>query len=86
MFVKLTNDAFSALPWAYLVLENDQTLPKEYQEGMVALQSQRTGRPLSMYRALTSHSPHLSWTVGLAGRLEEFASKALAESEGDRPQ
>ncbi|KAL1988119.1 hypothetical protein VTN96DRAFT_1150 [Rasamsonia emersonii] len=75
---QLTNDAYSALPCAYLVLEHDQTLPKEYHEAMAALQSQRNRRPFTMYSAPTGHSPHLSWTDGLVTKLEEFAGKILA--------
>lgn len=40
---KLSNNAYAALPCAYLILEGDMTLPKEYQESMVALQAQKTG-------------------------------------------
>lgn len=39
---KLSNDVYSALSCAYLALEGDLTLPKEYQEGMVASQGQKT--------------------------------------------
>lgn len=73
--VKLTNDPYSALPCAYLVLEHDQMLRKKYQEGMVALQSEKSGRSFTMYSAPTSHSPHLSWTDGLVEKLEDFAGK-----------
>lgn len=53
---KLTNDAYSAVPCAYLVLDGDLTLPKEYQEGtcMAALQGSKTGE-FTMY-----HCPSLS--------------------------
>lgn len=61
---KLSNDAYSALPFAYVVLEGDLTLPREYQEGMAALQGQKTGEFI-MYRSPTGHSPHLSWTKGV---------------------
>jgi hypothetical protein len=33
----LTHNPYDVLPCAYLVLEKDRTLPKEYQEGMAAI-------------------------------------------------
>ncbi|KAH6651628.1 Alpha/Beta hydrolase protein [Truncatella angustata] len=71
---KLTNDAYAALPCAYLVLEGDLTLPKEYQEGMVAQQSQKTGE-FTVYRSPAGHSPHISWTEGVIGTVRDFLSK-----------
>ncbi|KAI1775546.1 Alpha/beta hydrolase fold-1 [Hypoxylon cercidicola] len=69
---KLTNNAYAALPCAYLVLEGDLTLPKEYQEGMIAAQSQKTGE-FSVYRCSAGHSPHLTWTQGVVGVVQSFA-------------
>ncbi|KAJ9295062.1 hypothetical protein DTO271G3_6232 [Paecilomyces variotii] len=77
MPVRLTNDAYATVPCAYLVLEKDQTLPKEYQESMVAMQNQKGTPPFTIYYAPSGHSPHLSWTDGLVGKLEEFARKVL---------
>ncbi|THC90316.1 hypothetical protein EYZ11_010215 [Aspergillus tanneri] len=74
MTTKLTNDPYSALPCAYVVLENDLTLPKAYQEGMVSLQSQ-SSKPFTVYYAPAGHSPHLSWTSGLVEKVREFAGK-----------
>lgn len=71
---KLTNNAYAALPCAYLILEGDLTLPKEYQEGMVAQQSQKTG-DFTIYRSPAGHSPHLSWTDGVVNIVQEFVSK-----------
>ncbi|KAE8378841.1 Alpha/beta hydrolase fold-1 [Aspergillus bertholletiae] len=71
MTVELTNDAYSVLPCAYLVLDQDLTLPKEYQEAMVALQAQN-GNVFTVYHTSAGHSPHLSWTEGLVGKVEEF--------------
>ncbi|KAK8132281.1 alpha/beta-hydrolase [Apiospora kogelbergensis] len=71
---KLTNDAYSALPCGYLVLEGDMTLPKEYQEGMAAMQAEKTGE-FSIYRCRAGHSPHLSWTQGVVETAQEFLSK-----------
>jgi hypothetical protein len=71
---KLTNDAYADLPCAYLVLEGDLTLPKEYQEGMVAQQGPKTGE-FTIYRSPAGHSPHLSWTQGLIGVIQDFMSK-----------
>lgn len=71
---KLTNDAYSALPCAYLVLEGDLMLPKAYQEGMAALQGQKTGE-FTMYRCPAGHSPHLSWTEGVVDTVLDFVQK-----------
>ncbi|KAE8323544.1 Alpha/beta hydrolase fold-1 [Aspergillus sergii] len=73
---RLTNDAYSALPCAYLVLEDDLTLPKEYQEGMIALQEEK-GNRFTVYRAPSGHSPHLTWTDGLVTRVADFATETL---------
>ncbi|KAH8702376.1 Alpha/beta hydrolase fold-1 [Talaromyces proteolyticus] len=78
MPTKLTNNPYSSLPCSYLVLENDQTLPKEYQEQMIALQSQGTSL-FTVYRAPSGHSPHLSWTTELVEKVAEFIDKILNE-------
>lgn len=71
---RLANDAYSALPCAYLVLEGDLTLPGEYQEGMAALQGSRTGG-FAVYRCPAGHSPHLSWTEGVVDTVVDFVGK-----------
>lgn len=73
MHEKLTNDAYSALPCAYLVLDDDKSLPREYQEGMIALQEQQ-GNVFTVYHAPSGHSPHLSWTMGLVEKVDEFVT------------
>jgi hypothetical protein len=78
MHAKLTNDAYSALPCAYLVLDDDKSLPREYQEGMIALHSQQ-GNVFSVYHAPSGHSPHLSWTMGLVEKVEEFTRNLLID-------
>ncbi|KAE8382733.1 Alpha/beta hydrolase fold-1 [Aspergillus bertholletiae] len=70
----LTNDAYSTLPCAYVVLEDDLTLPKEYQEGMIALQEQ-AGNKFTIYRAPCGHSPQLTWTEELATTVIEFINE-----------
>lgn len=65
---------YEALPYAYLVLEGDVTLPQDYQEGMVALQTQKTGN-FTLYRCPAGHSPHLTWTDGTVGTMQEFIKK-----------
>ncbi|KAL4982465.1 Alpha/beta hydrolase fold-1 [Aspergillus falconensis] len=77
MDTKLTNDAYSVLPCAYLMLENDQMLPKEYQEQMVAQQEQKGGS-FMVYRAPSGHSPHLSWTAGLVDKVTKFVDKVIS--------
>ena len=39
---KVTNNAYAALPCAYLVLEGDLTLPQDYQKSVVEVQAQKT--------------------------------------------
>ncbi|CAG8884212.1 unnamed protein product [Penicillium nalgiovense] len=71
----LTHNPYDVLPCAYLVLEKDRTLPKEYQEGMATSQ----GKPFRIYHAPCGHSPHLSWTNDLAGKIEDFGKQVLTE-------
>lgn len=73
----LTHDPYGTLPCAYVVLENDCILPKEYQEGMIAMQSQKIPHPFTVYHAPCGHSPHISWTEGLVGKMEEFCRQIL---------
>jgi hypothetical protein len=76
---KLTNnDVYSALPCAYLVLDGDMTLPKEYQEGMVAAQVAQSKVPFKMYHSPAGHSPHVSWTEGMVGVVQDFAKTVAA--------
>ncbi|KAI9041520.1 alpha/beta hydrolase [Aspergillus affinis] len=55
----LSNDGYSAMPCAYVVLDDDACLPQIYQENMIALQSQR-GNVFTVYHAPSGHSPHLA--------------------------
>lgn len=80
MTVELTNDAYSVLPCAYLVLDNDLMLPKEYQETMIALQA-KNGNVLTVYHAPSGHSPHLTWTEGLVEKVAEFTDKVMGTSD-----
>ena len=73
----LENDAYTALPCAYLVAENDLVLPASYQEGMIAMQSSRPGVNMTTYKCPAGHSPHLSWTEGFMTRVREFAQKTV---------
>ncbi|KAL9013914.1 MAG: hypothetical protein Q9173_001419 [Seirophora scorigena] len=73
----LDNDAYAAVPLAYLVTESDLVLPSAYQEGMITAQSQRPGVKLSVYRCAAGHSPHLTWTEGLVSAIQEFVEKNL---------
>ncbi|KAL5337692.1 alpha/beta-hydrolase [Aspergillus crustosus] len=67
----LTNDAYSALPCAYVVLDNDRILPKGFQETMVESERQR-GNKFRVFHAPAGHSPQLSWTQGLVGFVGVF--------------
>lgn len=75
----LTHNPYDVLPCAYLVLEKDLTLPKEYQEGMAASQS----KPFTVYHAPCGHSPHISWTDELVAKMEEFGNQVLAKCRTD---
>jgi hypothetical protein len=75
---KLTNDAYSALSCAYLVLDGDLTLPREYQEGMAGLLSSKTAN-CSIYHCPAGHSPHLSWTEGMVNTICTFMEKIKAD-------
>jgi hypothetical protein len=76
---KLTNNhVYSELPCAYLVLNGDLTLPKEYQEGMVAAQVARSKVPFKMYDSPAGHSQHVGWTKGMADLVQDFARTAVA--------
>ncbi|KAI5921418.1 alpha/beta-hydrolase [Camillea tinctor] len=71
---KLANDAYANLPCAYLVLERDLTLPREYQESMAAAQGQKTGK-FTMYHCPSGHSPHLSRAEEVVGINQELVGK-----------
>ena len=73
----LENDAYTALPCAYLVTENDMALPASYQEGMIAMQSSRPRVEMTTYKCPAGHSPHLSWTEGFVTKVQEFAQNAV---------
>jgi len=73
----LENDTYTVIPCAYLVTENDLALPSACQEGMVAMQSQRAGVDLTVYRCPAGHSPHLTWTTGMVSAVQDFGQKAF---------
>ncbi|KAI0141263.1 alpha/beta-hydrolase [Xylariaceae sp. FL1272] len=74
---KLQNDAYAALPCAYLITEGDLALPKAYQEGMIANQAQKTG-DFTIYRCPAGHSPHLSRTKETVVQIQHFIKKIKA--------
>ena len=74
----LTNDAYATLPCAYLVLDDDYVLLKEYQHAMVMEQKQ-LGYDFTVYHAPTGHSPHLTWTKPLAENVAQFVDMIRAE-------
>ncbi|KAL2218576.1 hypothetical protein M432DRAFT_662443 [Thermoascus aurantiacus ATCC 26904] len=78
-FHKLTNDPYSTVPCAYLVLERDKMLPRQFQEKMAAAQSRKSSdNPFTMYRAPCGHAPYISWTDGLVGKMEESVGEVMA--------
>lgn len=75
----LTNDPYSTLPCAYLVLDNDLILPKVGQEAMIGLQS-ANGNTFTVYHAASGHSAHLTCTRELVARVTEFADQVQRAS------
>ncbi|KAL3260321.1 hypothetical protein ABHI18_004680 [Aspergillus niger] len=71
----LTNDAYAAVPCAYVVLDEDTCLPPAYQEKMIAMHAQRESVDFKVYHAPTGHSPHLSWMEGLVRTVVEFTEE-----------
>lgn len=71
----LTNDAYTALPCAYMITENDLALPVAYQEQMIGLQTTRDGVRMEMYRSACGHSPHLASPDQLVADVKDFAQK-----------
>jgi len=52
-------------------------LPPAYQDGMLAMQNQRPGVKMTVYRCPSGHSPHLTWTEGLVGAVSDFGRKVV---------
>ncbi|KAJ5622747.1 hypothetical protein N7490_011352 [Penicillium lividum] len=70
----LTNDAYSALPCAYLVLDDDLIVPRAGQEAMIGLQG-ANGNNFTVYHAASGHSAHLTCTETLVGKITEFMNQ-----------
>ncbi|KAL8836171.1 MAG: hypothetical protein Q9170_003024 [Blastenia crenularia] len=68
---KLTHAAWRYVPSTYLICENDQALPRQFQEGFAA------NAQAHVERCATGHSPMLSHTEMLAQRIHETAMKAI---------
>ena len=73
----LRNDAYTALPCAYLLTENDLALPLAFQEKMVALQQARAGVHITIYQSACGHSPHLVCTDELVAKVQEFGQQVI---------
>lgn len=70
----LSNDPYSTLPCAYLVLDDDLILPKVGQEAMIGLQS-ANGNIFTVYHAASGHAAHLTCTRELVSSVIEFAEQ-----------
>ena len=83
-FTLLDNDAYTALPLAYLFAQEDLILTKRQQEDMVLNQKVRGGVDMTLFSSPVRHSPHLSWTEELVSKVFEFGKKAVKalEQEG----
>ena len=75
--IVLTNDAYTTLPCAYLVTDNDIALPPAYQDGILTMQNQRPSVKMTVYRCPSGHSPHLTWTEGLVRAVSDFRRKIV---------
>ena len=78
---KITRAAWRYIPSTYLVTENDQAVPTQYQEAFAA------GAKSEIGRINTGHSPMLSQPEMLAGKIHEATQKAVAElDDGEKVQ
>ncbi|KAF3406283.1 hypothetical protein DPV78_001719 [Talaromyces pinophilus] len=73
----LDHDPYIEVPCAFLICENDLALPFAYQEMMVAMQAKREETKFTVYKCDAGHSPHLTWTDGLVGRIQEWAGSIV---------
>ena len=71
---KLTSElsAWATLPCGYLVTTKDTTISLAVQEKMIARARNEGGVDIKEYRCDAGHSPHLSWTEGTVGVIEDF--------------
>ncbi len=49
---------------------------------MVAMQSQRPGVDMTVFRCSAGHSPHLTWTEGMVEIVMEFGERLRGWDEG----
>ncbi|KAF2684804.1 alpha/beta-hydrolase [Lentithecium fluviatile CBS 122367] len=69
----LTNDAYSALPCAYMICEGDRVLPPVYQEWMIKNVEEESGRKMAVYRCTGGHESFLSQPHVYVDSIETFA-------------
>ena len=74
---RLTNDAYSTLPCAYLFLEEDLMLPLAVQRKMVDAQVEKTGA-FKCFQLSAGHSPHLSHAKEMAQNVVDFVSRPIS--------
>ena len=70
---KLTRAAWRYIPSTYLICENDQAVPAQYQESFAAMAKAR------VEKCSSGHSPHLSQPDMLVEMIHEAAQKAVAD-------
>lgn len=75
---KLTRAAWRYIPSTYLICENDQAAPPQYQEMFAA------SAKAQVQRCSSGHSPHLSQPEMLVEKIHEASQKAVAVREGWR--
>ena len=71
---KATSAAWRTIPSAYLICENDATIPVQAQEAMIST-VQKEGGQIEVERIRGSHSPHLKQPDTVANFLRRAAGE-----------
>jgi hypothetical protein len=71
----LTNDAYSVVPLGYLICEGNRVLPQAFQEKMIKMTEERSGKNVEIYRCKGGHQAFLSCTLLVADAIAKFANK-----------
>ena len=70
--IKLTRAAWRYIPSTYLICENDQAAPPNFQEMFAA------SAKAQVKKCSSGHSPHLSQPEVLVAKIDEVAKQAVA--------
>jgi hypothetical protein len=69
---KMTHAAYKYIPSTYLICDNDQAAPPQYQELFARIANSK------VERCSAGHSPMLSQTEMLVGKIVDMAEKSVA--------